>query len=912
METIVFLILVAGIVFFASRNARLARKVSEIEKRLEGQVPEKEPAETPLRVVPLPPDASSLPDAGKMLPEPPAPVTASVSPRPPASSDLLTVERVIGQRWLVWAGVIVFAAGFSLFLRYAFQQGWLSERVRVVLGVVAAVGFALAGERFHHRRMRALAEGLQALGIILAYLSVYAAGQLYRLVPPHVCLLLLFVVTAAGGGLALARTATSTAFLSVLGAFLVPLLLSAPACTSAGVSGWLVAYLLIVIAGVLLLVSIRPFSGLALFALACAAASAWSLAPAEATPAGIVTVFVSASFVLFAFAACLPSLARNEKAGGQQTALVVANAAVTLFLFWWLALPSRDGLSRALLTYTSLWLLPSETAEVFPIAPLGMAAVLFLLAGLVHRMRRDQTLYYVLAGTAVGVLTLPAPLMRSGLAASLAWAADALLLVGFGLLLRRHLLRTGGLVVLVLLAVRVLTQDTHLLGADAIFFNRPFLSVFACCLAFLACGLMLRRSRTTIQEQQGTAGWVLAGFGCLLFLVINAEILSHYRSPAGTLLPFGHLYASFWWAGFSIFLLWAGFLRHDHRQRTAGVALAAAGVLKALFLDMPACFSNPFGLPFLLNLRSAALLLPLAIIGCAAHLYAVRADRAQPRERSAVPALWALFASGLFLGLTIEVCACFLSSGIAQLRMAALVATSVLWALCALVFVVIGADTPSHAWRAAGICLLTVVVFKAGVIDATLLYRVPYGFPLFLNLKFLSVCLVLFVLAYAAAAYAESGFDIQPWEKDAGAYLWSLFLGLLFVELNVETSSAFSTVWTLADQTAALALSLVWVFYGLEMLLVGVFRKVLPLRIAALCLFGATLLKIWTVDLRCAELPFKMVALLGAGMAFLIGAYLYRRFSARVFGQTEEPVRSAPDGSGTDAGGDDATGSAQP
>jgi len=293
-------------------------------------------------------------------------------------------------------------------------------------------------------------------------------------------------------------------------------------------------------------------------------------------------------------------------------------------------------------------------------------------------------------------------------------------------------------------------------------------------------------------------------------------------------------------------------------------------------------------MPLLLNLRFAVFGVPAALAACCGRLYAQRPEEISPKESGLIPLVWVLLTAGLFLGLTIEVCGFFRSQPQADVRLAVFIATTILWSLFALVFFLLGAEMPSRAWRAAGLALLTVVAVKAAVVDPVFLSRYPFGFPLILNLKFLSAGVVLFVLAYAAVAYAEGGFQQQAFEKDAVAYLWSLFLALLFVELNVETVSAFSVTWRVPEQHAAFALSAVWVVYGFGMLLIGILRRILPLRIAALCLFGATLLKIWTVDLRMTELLLKMAILLGSGVIFLLGAYFYRRFGSRLFGRDSD------------------------
>ncbi len=58
-------------------------------------------------------------------------------------------------------------------------------------------------------------------------------------------------------------------------------------------------------------------------------------------------------------------------------------------------------------------------------------------------------------------------------------------------------------------------------------------------------------------------------------------------------------------------------------------------------------------------------------------------------------------------------------------------------------------------------------------------------------------------------------------------------------------------------------------------------KKIWVLRIAALSLFGITLLKIVSVDIKYVDSFSKMLVLIGTGSILIIGAYFYRRFRQR-------------------------------
>jgi len=147
---------------------------------------------------------------------------------------------------------------------------------------------------------------------------------------------------------------------------------------------------------------------------------------------------------------------------------------------------------------------------------------------------------------------------------------------------------------------------------------------------------------------------------------------------------------------------------------------------------------------------------------------------------------------------------------------------------------------------------------------------------------------LLFTLAYAAALYTDRKESLRGVEKGMGPYLWTLFLILLFVELHSQAAFSLYRYWDLGEQRAAFALSLLWAGYGFGLLLVGIWKKIFPLRIAALCLFGITLCKVFFIDLRFTGKLYKMFVLLGIGIIFLMAAYFYRRYRQRLQEKSED------------------------
>ncbi len=134
-------------------------------------------------------------------------------------------EILIGGKLLNRVGALALILGVGFFLKYAFDNDWLNETARVILGGAAGLLLIGSGHRFHRRRLGVFAQGLTGAGAAILYLSIYAAYDFYHLIPQPVAFLLMALVTAAALLLSLYYDARAIALLGWAGGFLTPFLL---------------------------------------------------------------------------------------------------------------------------------------------------------------------------------------------------------------------------------------------------------------------------------------------------------------------------------------------------------------------------------------------------------------------------------------------------------------------------------------------------------------------------------------------------------------------------------------------------------------------------------------------------------------------------------------------------------------
>ena len=122
----------------------------------------------------------------------PVPVLTERVPRPTGIARVLRPrsreewEILIGGKLLNRVGALALILGVGFFLKYAFDNDWLNELARVLMGGAAGLLLIGGGYRFHLRNLAVFSQGLTGAGVAILYLSIYAAYDFYDLIP-HLC-----------------------------------------------------------------------------------------------------------------------------------------------------------------------------------------------------------------------------------------------------------------------------------------------------------------------------------------------------------------------------------------------------------------------------------------------------------------------------------------------------------------------------------------------------------------------------------------------------------------------------------------------------------------------------------------------------------------------------------------------------
>lgn len=141
---------------------------------------------------------------------------------------------------LAWVGGAALVLGAVFFLSMAFSRGWITEPMRVLIGLISGAALMGASVVTFDRRGPVVGHVLAAVGIAVLELTLYAA-RLFALVPAEVSLLGAGVVAAAAMVIAIRFDSQPVAALGLLAVLAAPPIMSAPA------SLLTVAFLLVVL-----------------------------------------------------------------------------------------------------------------------------------------------------------------------------------------------------------------------------------------------------------------------------------------------------------------------------------------------------------------------------------------------------------------------------------------------------------------------------------------------------------------------------------------------------------------------------------------------------------------------------------------------------------------------------------------
>jgi len=270
------------------------------------------------------------------------------------------LEARIGSHWLNRIGIAALLIGVSYFLKYAFESNWIGPAGQILIGLIAGVAVVIWSEWFRTRGYQAFSYSLKAVGVGALYLSLWAALQLYALVPPGAAFAGMVLVTAVTAGLALAQNAEILAAFALIGGFVTPVLIS----TGRNHELALLSYLALLDVATLLMVFSRGWRRLLVLSFAGTVALYFAWYAEFYSPGQFALTFAFATlfFGIFGLATMI-GRGVQERAFPRTLLMVSALNGVAYFLAIYLMLETSAGRAWLAAVLAIVYLMPARGAQ---------------------------------------------------------------------------------------------------------------------------------------------------------------------------------------------------------------------------------------------------------------------------------------------------------------------------------------------------------------------------------------------------------------------------------------------------------------------------------------------------------------------------------------------------------------------
>ena len=583
--------------------APLARAIQGLESRielLEAKLPQTEIEIPPATLATAQPVISqaTIPETQpptEMPVAPPAPPTLplQVAPQPPPppiarSVQAEQIESVIGRRWIGWIAVALILFATAFFLKYAFDNRWIGELGRVTIGVFAGMTLTLLGLKYYHRGWRIFSQILTAGGVVLLYLSAYAAFGYYHLVTQKAAFTYLAILIAEAAGLALLYDAPAIATMALIGGFLAPILLRSDRDQYGSLFGYIAALDI----GTLIL--LKPWLGLAPVAFIGTHLLFWLWYAEHYHPRKLIAVmiFQIGAFVIFLFARMGKRLISKPPETDPE---IWPSSASSVFVM-------SENLGIMLINpfvffATSYHLLDPQHHQWMGVFAIVMALI-YAVTAKASLAVSVKSRIEVLAMIAIALtfVTLAIPIQLHANWITIAWAVEALAIIWVGLDMESTRLQVTAVgLFLLALGKLVLVDTVQTRGAQFTpIANKYFLSSLTVICCLFVAALLVKRSHKKTFEPRLALIFTLVALA-VLWLVTSVETFSYFQSRASLFesdidhrheMWLGQMALSVLWSVYAAVLMAIGFLRRAAAIRWAALGLFAVTIVKVMMVDI--------------------------------------------------------------------------------------------------------------------------------------------------------------------------------------------------------------------------------------------------------------------------------------------------------------------------------------
>ena len=475
------------------------------------------------------------------------------------------LENIIGGTWLNRIGIIVIFFGVAYFLKYSFENNWISELGRIIIGYIAGTAVMALSDLVLRRNYPYFAQGITGGGIGIIYLTTFAAVNFYHLLNPSVAFGILVFTAFSGGILAVHHNGYSIAVLAAAGGFLTPFLIGSTEARPL----ILLSYIAVLDLAVLYLAYYKNWRSLNLLGF-FSTALVYTIYHFNSYSTAVNNLwlnqtFLTLYFIIFGTLAFFYNVRHNEKTSTRDVALILLNAA-----FFYISAGNN-------LDYAN-----KDWVDGLAVT---LAVVYLTLAYTLHKRKLgDQLLFFTMLGTGIAFITIAIPLLFNQNWTYTAWVTEAIVLLYAGIKGENIWVRRAGLALLSFVSLGVFTEYPYFSKPPIPILN--YYSITACLstIGFYFVAHMYYHG-AEITEKERIKVWPAAVIGTILAVKeISWEVtnfIDYFK------LPYSYNFAiSLAWVLFAVFLMLLGMKKDIKGFRYISLSLFGLTTLKVMLFDL--------------------------------------------------------------------------------------------------------------------------------------------------------------------------------------------------------------------------------------------------------------------------------------------------------------------------------------
>ena len=598
----------------------------------------------------------------------------------PAREDSL--ESRIGGQGMLYIGTAVLVLGIGFFVKYAFDNSWIDQTGRVLIGAAAGLAMVAGGHLVARRGYALYGQIVAGGGFASLYVSVFAALSFYALIGRPAAFGLMVLITAGAALAAEVHRSQGLAVFAVAGGFLTPFLVGG----GENAQVVLLSYDAILAVGTMVMAARRgwPFLNLLSYVFVILTFAGWTgrfYTPAQWVP---TQVFLTVFGALFTWIGVRARRSPSEQADVAGTLLLTAP-------------------------------LVFHAASIGNLEPHWMALLVYLtvasVAGVAASMKLDR------AWLRLAVFALVAPVLwqwigeHSGPGWRLAPAAVALAIYAMNL---------------VAVGERLARQAERWLKADVVLFHLNALGLFAGLYAIFDPVATAWMPALALAIAAWHVALMWAWRGTSEEASLNSLAMAFAMAGFAIGLQFSQWWAVVGWAIESAAIVWVGLKSRRDWLRLGGALLLGWTIVRLVIAGF---FEQPAGFVPIFNARVGATLVIVAVCYVLALLHRRYGDGLPDRAGPEIAALYVLGNVITIALLTKEISFYWRmrEDTDAAARLARSASVSVAWAVYGTALIVVGIVRRYAPVRYLAIALLAVTIVKAFLSDLSMLggiYRI--------------------------------------------------------------------------------------------------------------------------------------------------------------------------------------------